>query len=292
MALSGNWKASRQTEVDVQNNLGTGWNPIHAIRDQEGRNIALNRGSDVAVIPDQYVIDPNLDDPAGYDTEFAYDATDDAIWGYGPDSGTSDRPSWGDEGKYRDQTQTPTPPWPEWGPYTNGIPGGTTMRDNNRGADLSKRVKQRKSETVSEGWENKQSLPNAEDAVIANDSQIYMQTSMTQRDARRTGSQAAQGRANAARASIGSRIIGMRLKIWSGGERHYDMTPRTAEERIRPWWTRQAGTGDPALLESNAMEVRQPIARQVPAEPDQGDTTPLVDHTNYGFVSEDVLPYV
>jgi hypothetical protein len=296
MALTGNWKASTQVEAGALKQ-GPGWNPIHAMRDQTGRNIAPNQAatSHDDVVPHDWD-DPQfgpLDDPSSFGFGYGYENEDDVVFGYGPQSGTDDRPpynvvteQWRDNATALTETE-----WPEWGERESGVPGGDAQRHEDHGTLLSRRAKVRPTETVSEGWLNKIFQVQPNNPSLPDPSQLIMQTSMMQRDQTREGSQAAEGRASEFMAPIRSRIVGMRLKAFSGGQRHYDMQPREATEIIRPWWSRTAGTGDPDMLEVNDMRVREPITRTVPSEPDQGPSEPVVDHINYGFVQEDVIPY-
>jgi hypothetical protein len=114
---------------------------------------------------------------------------------------------------------------------------------------------------------------------------------MTQRDQVRTGSQTQ--RASEYHAPIRSRIVGMRLKPWSGGQRHYDMQPREQNQHIRAWWARSAGTGHRSWMAANEMYVSDPLQRTPPPNPYAG---PVIDDTGTtntgGYVGEDVIPYV
>lgn len=289
MALTGNWKAQTQVQAQASENWGNGFDPVHAIRaDADGRNIAPNVGASLGeVVPatwsdEQYV--PGI--------EYGY-TYDDSVFGYGTETGTDDRP----------RMDTVTPEWrgdsalmsedkqPSWGHDASGLPAGTTVRKHSHGSLLSRLIKVSPTETVSEGWEDKVHLPRPEDAGTADAAQLIMQTSMMQRDRTREGSQRSGSQSEYA-APITSRMIGPRIKPWSGGQRHYDMQPREASYVIRPWWGRSVGTGPAAHMTPNEMTVREPLTRQVPADPYQGadEPTPAAPD-NYGYVSEDVIPY-
>jgi hypothetical protein len=111
-----------------------------------------------------------------------------------------------------------------------------------------------------------------------------MQTSMQQRYQTRVNDHAVARGADGPRAGIESRVIGQRLKVYSGGERHYDMLPREQDDMPRPFYYRTAGTGDPANMAPNAMWEIDPIQRVTPPDPYLGaDETDL----GYGYTSED-----
>lgn len=288
MALTGNWKAQRQIQAQAADNWGNGFDPVHAVRaDADGRNIAPNVGASLGdVVPHDYT-----DQSYVPGSEYGY-TYDDAVFGFGPQTGTDDRPPLGvSTEQFRGNSvlmsEDAQPPWGE-GP--DGLPAGNTVRKHSHGSLLSRLVKQSPTETVSEGWEDKIHLPLPEDANTSDAVQYIMQTSMMQRDRTREGSQTS-GRASEYSAPIKSRMIGPRIKPWSGGQRHYDMTPRQAEAVVRPWWGRSAGTGPVEHLAPNEMQQRDPIQRSVPADPYQGTVPVEQPVANYGYVGEDVIPY-
>lgn len=142
-------------------------------------------------------------------------------------------------------------------------------------------------ETVTEGWRNK---PKGKDAVAepSDPSQYEIQTSMRQRDQTRVNDHAVSRATDAPRASIMSRIVGQKLKIYSGQMRHYDMTPRTQTQNVRPFSYRTAGTGLRRRMLPNAMFDQYPIQRTPPPEPSTG---PLEENLSqdYGYTPEDVV---
>jgi len=145
------------------------------------------------------------------------------------------------------------------------------------------------SETVSEGWRNK---PKGAKAVAepSDPSQYEMQTSMRQRDETRVNDASVARATDAPRASIMSRIVGQKLKIYSGERRHYDMTPRTQTPYVRPFSYRTAGTGLRRRMLPNAMFDQYPIQRTPPPEPSTG---PLEEDLgeDFGYTPEDVGYY-
>jgi hypothetical protein len=138
-------------------------------------------------------------------------------------------------------------------------------------------------ETVSEGWINKATSTVA-DAIPADDSQVFMQTSMTQRYRTRTNANAVERGTDAPRSSIDSRVMAMVEKVYSTGERSYDMEPREQDDIPRPFYYRTAGTGDASYMAPNEMWEVAPIQRTPPADPTLGpDETDL----QFGYTPED-----
>lgn len=281
-ALTGAWKAKAAgTQFsDYVGSLkwGTGWNPIHAERGGEGRNIAPYEQS--SVIPTDLTVQYDPHDPA-YSPEDAPSH----LWGYGYETGTADRPGWDAPDPRGDVQQD----WPSWGGTSSGMPRGEHIRSVNKGADATVSMKVTPRENPTQGWLNK-ATSVVEDAGVSDPSQYEMQTSMRQRDQVRAGSQVAAGRENEYDAPIHSRIPAMKLKVYSGGERHYDMTPRDQDVIIRPFWARTAGTGYREWLAPNEMYVSTPLDRNVPDNPYTGSETP-VDNSDtgmYGYTSEDI----
>lgn len=269
---------------------GTGVNAVHGIRaDSDGRNIAPNRGATYAdVIPLEV---------QGIPPTFGYTAEDEtsAIWGYGTGTGTDDRPRMNErtEEWRTDSTLLTEDPQPPWGHDPAGLPAGTAVRKHSHGSLLSRISKQRKTGTAQDAWRNKRH-DGVNDPALPDPSQLIMQTSMMQRDRTRAGSQTS-GRADEHDTPIASRIVGMRVKyLGGGGYRHYDMEPREATEHIRPWWSRTAGSADPAMLQPNEEQPITPIVRNPPPDPWQGEDVGGDNSSaqgTYGYVGEDVIPY-
>lgn len=140
------------------------------------------------------------------------------------------------------------------------------------------------SETVSEGWLNKATGEVAE-SKPPDESQLTIQTSQTQRFRTRTNANAVLRATDAPRASIDSRVEGMIVKVYSTGERSYDMEPREQDDIPRPFYYRTAGTGDPTYMQPNEMWTVDPIQRTPPPDPSLGpDET---DVSQYGYTPED-----
>lgn len=145
------------------------------------------------------------------------------------------------------------------------------------------------SETVSEGWLNKpQGMPA--DSKPSSDNQLIIQTSMRQRYATRNNTQAVTRGTDDPRAEIASKVTGQRLKVYSGGERHYDMLPKEQDTILRPFWFRTAGTGRPGEMVPNTLWSIRAVQRIPPADPSMGVAETAIDNT-YGYTTEDTQYY-
>lgn len=284
-AVTGSWKAKFAGHQILADQWGTGYNPIHATRKGEGRNTAPD-GSSV-------LIDPSLvtDEYRGAD-DYGYSCEDDTsiLWGYGTETGTADSPRWGEDAELTSgSTNIPSSKtaYPPWGPYPEGVPGGSAIRAEDHGAEVTYTSKQQQYESGAGGWQNKVTS-EVNDAVVSDPSQYEMQTSMTQRDKVRTGSQAASGRANEYDAPIASRIEPMMEKKWSDdAHRRYDMTPKAQDMIVRPWYMRTAGTGEASDMLVNAVDLNSPLNRRPPENAYVGDLVGGDDTAGYGYMSED-----
>lgn len=274
MALTGAWKDARSVQSGARK-WGTGINPIHSSHSGGvGRDIAPTGSEPVdTLLTTQYDEDGWTNDPWAVENHESP-----------RDIGMFDRPNYGDSPQH---ARSSAGDFPEWGPYVQGIPGGTEIRTHKHGSDDQSTPNQNPTETVSEGWRNKVH-GSVEDAVTADMSQVLMQTSMVQRDKVREGSQRS-GSQDDARAPIRSRITGQRIKIYSGGRRHEDMQPKTQTQRLRPFWNRSAGVADSRMLAPNAQKPVTPRTRTVPSDPYTGP--PVSDAANYGYQDEDLIPY-
>jgi hypothetical protein len=280
MAISGAWKAGQAQSGSLK--WGTGWNPIHAIADQDPAikqtpkltfDGAITVPGDVGIIEDTY----------GWTEE---DANYPGIqtYGYSVQSGTADRPSWGSE--ELDKRSATAERFPPWGPETGGdLPGGADIRSLDHGSDVTNSYKQHPSEPVTEDWLNKEhGTPGV--AEEADPSQVFMQTSMTQRDKTRSGSQIS-GTASDQDADIHSRVVGQKVKVLPGGDRHYDMRPFDQDLIIRPFLFRQAGTGDRNWMLPNEMYTQTPLQRAPIPDPYQGQEVPLGGPDDFGYADGD-----
>lgn len=277
MAITGAWK-DRKALQSGSLRQGTGWHAIHAQRAGQGRGTAPD-APDTA-IDESVVGDYGTDDLALSDEDAA-----EALYGYGTGTGTADRARYGEE----ENRSATTPAFPAWGPrLRNGRPRGEHVRSLDHGAENSTASKtDYVTGPQAAGWQNKVHNASPEDAVTSDPSQYEMQTSMKQRDQVRAGSQAS-GSASQYEAPIASRIPGERLRVFSGGIRHYMMTPREQTFRIRAYWRRNAGTADPRSLLPNSMVVRTPAQRVPPPDPYQGT---MLQGTPAGYMEEDTIPY-
>lgn len=252
MAITGNWKGRADKFVGAAK-WGTGVNKIHAVNVGEGRNIANTPVS--TMLPSSIL---GSDHHGDFGENFA--ASPD--WGYGPQTGTSLRPSLGESDNARPQNF----------PALNQ--NGRRIRSINNGAENTTMAKEVPSETVSEGWRNK-STDGVDVSLQPDPSQLVVQTSAVQLHKTRAGSQTPSGRANQYDAPITQTIIGKRVKPFSTGKRLYDMQPKEQTVNyIRPYWARTAGTGNVAWMAANEDWLNDPMTREIPAPADTGPSTP------------------
>jgi hypothetical protein len=275
MAITGNYLES--VGYATARKWGTGWNPVHAVDAEIPRidkPVPTEQGPNT---PGPETLPEGLLNPQDEAPEYGYTDEEFAsmVWGYGPQTGTSDRPA-PDVSTAQNRGYTPQG-YPGMG-NDPGPPGGAGMRSEEHGdiAGVAAKLGD-KEETVGEGWVNKVD-GGVIDATVSDPSQYEMQTSMTQRDKVREGSQAQAGRASEYLAPIGSwrPTWGVRIKPWSGGRRHWDMTPRRQDQMIRPFWYRQAGTGYRQWMEANEAFNYQvePLQRSPVPDPYAGQEVP------------------
>lgn len=144
-------------------------------------------------------------------------------------------------------------------------------------------------ETVSEGWENK----NAGEILIAETSspdQYERRTSMQQVNPRpgRNNAAAVLRGTDDARFNIMTRLTGMKQKPWSEGQRLDDMFPFQQDLMMRPWWYRRAGVGRQNWMTANEFIGQDPIQRDPPSEPDLGDHESMGNSgPDFGYAPED-----
>lgn len=276
MPITGTWADARAYQSGARK-WGSGWNPIHAVPDSYGGRSGKAPTTETGPNgPTVASLNPDIVDP-WTDVEYGYMAEDfsSTVWGYGVQTGTADRP--GLSGTTERTRGATTKDWPSAGPYQGGTPGGEKIRAQKHGeiAKLQAKLGD-KEETVGEGWENKV-VGDVEDARIPDDSQLIIQTSRIQRDKVRSGTQNPNsGTASEQMAPIGSwrPTWGQRIKPWSGGRRHYDMTPREQNEMIRPFWYRNAGTGYQEWLAANRQRHQVALQRQPVPDPYAGNLIP------------------
>lgn len=271
--IKGSWSAVNTVPYASAAVWGTGINPVHELYGStplriEGRNddkpdVHSPRGAPVDYIETR--------EPWGYTAE------DTAATPFIRD----DLPTWDEEtGQFRDNTDD----HPAY-----DAPGVTKTRFRSMfGGARKANYKAPDSwpnETVTEGWRNK-AKGEAADAKPSDPEQYEMQTSMTQRYRTRANDHAVARGTDEVRATIDSRVAGQKLKIYSEGERHYDMFPYQQDSIPRGFWYRHAGTGAQHEMLPNEMVVISPMQRVPPPDPALGVTE--TDSTlDYGYTAED-----
>lgn len=165
-------------------------------------------------------------------------------------------------------THAQTGMFPSWGKGRYPIPGGTTWRSYKIGSSWKEQIPQQQPYgSVSEGWLNKEH-GQINDAGTSDPSQYELWTSMRQRDLSK-GNESAQLRGtDDPRSSIPTRLVGIKVKEFSGGKRHEEMTPKEQLERPRPWLHRTGGVAP--MYGVNDMYVSEPMIREIPVDPYQG----------------------
>lgn len=144
-------------------------------------------------------------------------------------------------------------------------------------------------ETVSEGWLNKVTSFVA-DAAPSNPSQYEVFTSMRQRYGVRDNGRAQMRDTDCARSRISSRVMPMVEKVYSTGERSYDMFPYQIDQIERPFRYRTAGVGPTEWLLPNEYNHLDPVQRTPPADPATG-VPEVVEPGAYGYTGEDAMYY-
>lgn len=320
---TGAWRASAVSATGYTgiSKWGTGVNPIHGIAGAgeslrtEGTKLnydptTAGAGDNTGTYTDEllgqgYSVEDN---PGQY---YGYNVNDPEIWGYGELTGTADRPSWGTEqgdryssedgwglpnpppdteplpGDPRGKTQNSTSSgFPSWGGSRKPGPAGRFIRAIRRGGtEAITAARVLPNEDVAQGWTNK-THGIAADSRPSDDSQIFMQTSMTQRYQTRAGSQRS-GSQSTFSAPIESRVVGQKVKNWTREDspRHWDMLPYEQQDFLRPFLSRQAGTGYREWMYSNDMYVSPVIQREPPSDPELGPVAGGVE--DYGYSNED-----
>jgi hypothetical protein len=187
-----------------------------------------------------------------------------------------------------DDFMTGVPPWTDRPEVTRGDPGefpppSLQARPNGPSGNFFRTIHQKgmlraahmpasfPTETVTEGWDNKLS-GTVLDAETSDPAQYERQTSMQQVNpaAGRNNALAVARGTDEDRANIMTRLTGMKIKPWSTGQRLDDMFPFQQDLILRPWWYRQAATGDDSWLAANEFQATLPIQRNPPSEPYYG----------------------
>jgi hypothetical protein len=273
-ARSGAWKRSQGVPYSGAGVWGTGIHPVHAVYGEGAPVRQGGRDERLHTAPFEGRSDST---------------TDRELWGYTDDDSSfvgvdyDERPNWGEQPEGHRANTELQPPW--------NVPGAVNerFRATRDGAYRTFRGQQPSTgyivptETVSEGWKNK-IAGEVSVAKPADVSQLERQTSMQQRFRTRNNGHSVDRGTDEPRAGIASRVMGKVVKVYSGGERHYDMFPRQQDTILRPFWYRTAGTGNPNEMIPNAQMHQVPIQRTPPPDPALGQQEISQD---YGYTAED-----
>lgn len=300
MAISGAWMERYGTALPYADasKWGTGINPIHAVRVTEPRQPPENNTGYIEAIPASEATSGFVETgpPWGYDpTDIA--GLDVFASEYQAINGIPFiQDNWPDWEETTPQTRATVPPdssrpWGSSGGYKNILRSvfGGAYQANNKGPGFSYQIP---TETVSEGWLNKPStgklvageLPDAE---TSDPSQYEMQTSMTQRYKTQNNERAVTRGTDDDREPIDSRVAPMKLKVYSGEQRHIDMFPYQIDQIPRPFYYRTAGTGRPEEMAPNEMFVITTLQRTPPPDPSMGPEDTSLTEANGGYTEED-----
>lgn len=296
--ITGRWLRNNRVPYAGAEKWGTGINPVH----QFYGSAPLRTYGRNAQLPD---VTPPSEAPAGYietGPDWGYDPHDlagldvfadqqQAI--YGIPFIQDDWPSLGDT---TTQTRADIPvnsarPWGSSGGYKNILRSvfAGAYQANNRGPGFSYEIP---TETVSEGWLNKPSTGrlvsgDLPDSMPSDPVQYEVQTSMTQRYKTQSNDRAVLRDTDDEREPIESRVAPMKLKVYSGEERHIDMFPYQIDQMPRPFYYRTAGTGRAAEMEPNEMFVITTVQRTPPPDPSMGPEDSTLTESNGGYTAED-----
>jgi hypothetical protein len=297
---------------------GTGVDPIHSyygegpplrMLGREGSiggspvdNSASARGRDYQTPGHSSGIDPPQEVTWGYPAlDYAPDS-----FGMGADAPIShgdvappvfqymdDRPAWNEpvESQKIRQDASTMPSWGTSGRVMRAIRNGShryrLYPESTQGfyAPISaEQVDGIPTETVSEGWLNKVTSFTAY-AEPSDPSQYEVQTSMRQRFGTRDNHRAQARGTDEARSKIASRVEAMVEKVYSTGERAYDMFPYQQDQIDRPFRYRTAGVGPSDWMTANEYNAVSPVIRTPPADPSQGSN----EVTEFGYTQEDSM---
>lgn len=295
--ITGSWGRTYTVPYASAAKWGTGINPIHQFYGSEPLRV-YGRNQEM----------PDVTPPHAADADFIEYA---APWGYQPEDIAGldvfqiDSPE-----ENRKGLQFIQDGWPDWGQttpetrgkvdprsvYPVGSPGiiASRIREFRYGPrDVDSEVSNEiPTETVSEGWLNKPASgmgegESGDDVVVSDPSQYEVQTSMTQRHKTKVNDRAVLRGTDESRTAIESRIAPMKLKVYSGEERHYDMFPVQMDDIPRPFWYRRAGTGRSVEMQVNEMVVVAPLQRTVPPDPSMGMQDIDIHSEAFGYTDED-----
>lgn len=302
---------------------GTGIDPIHAYYGEGPPLRMLGRDGHLGSSPvaresprdreyqqaaDSQSLDPPQEVTWGYDVDYGPDS-----FGQGPDSPISlvdttfavtqfmdDHPSWNvapEQARLRSDASTQAP-WGTGGGIMRAIRAGAARYRLNPEEQLTGQgdgyqpisaepSNSNPTETVSEGWLNKTTTFVAE-AEPSSVEQYEVQTSMRQRFGIRDNMRAVARATDDERSRIASRVEAMIEKVYSTGERSYDMFPYQIDQIERPFRNRTAGLGPAEWMQANEYSPVTPVRRTPPPDPSMG---PAEVSDDYGYTAEDTMYY-
>jgi hypothetical protein len=255
MARLPSWRDQLQQSYVGARKWGTGVNSVHSqYTGYEGRNIAPGNyePANAELVAEHYgFTQEDLD---------AVEVTTDIQW-------MGAHPNLDDPSIRGKQDQMPS-----WGYGKTPGPQGAGKRSIRQAMNpRESTVNQIQSGSGAAGWINKL-FGSVLDSTTSDESQLYVQTSMVQRDKVQTNERAVMRGTDDPRHEIPSRITGMKIKVYSGDYRHDDMQPKEQAFGYRAWRYRTAGM-DPRtreLIQSNEMYVSEPIRRDLPTDVNVG----------------------
>lgn len=295
--VTGQWQRIYTVPYAGAQKWGTGINPIHQFYGSEPLRVYGRQNE----VPD--ITPPHMAMPDAVELE--------SPWGYQPeDIAGLDVFQISSADENRHGLNFIQDGWPDWGqttPETRGSADPATVYPVGSAGIIASHIRALRygprdvdsevsnevpTETVSEGWVNKPASGMGEgqsgDAVIVSDpSQYEVQTSMTQRHKTLNNDRAVKRDADEPREPIDSRIAPMKLKLYSGEQRHIDMFPVQMDDIPRPFWYRRAAVGRDLEMLPNEMVVIQPLQRTPPPDPSLGPQEIDVPSDGYGYTSED-----
>lgn len=270
MAIRGAWARTAMVTYSGERVWGTGVHPIHGVYGAGDPRWEIREKDLEHTPPHNAQVDPTRDREL-----WGYTSEDRPFAGIEYDA----RPPWdATTTQFRDRNAVMHPAW--------NTPQSVNedFREYRGGAQRvnENQVDSVPSETVTEGWRNKVAGNVVAEPKPSDPSQYERQTAMQQRFQTRTNHNAVTRGTDAEREPIKSRVVPQKIKLWSGGERHYDMFPKQQDEIIRPFWYRTAGTGDPEMMTSNQQHPRMPIQRTPSPDPALGPTEEQIGG-QYGY---------
>ncbi len=210
-----------------------------------------------------------------------------------------DRPTWGNETETsQNRLTSQMPSWGHGGRFFRAIRDGAARyrlfpQESEEGGHYApisaEQPNSLPTETVSEGWINKTTsfVANAEPS---DPSQYEVQTSMRQRFGTRDNTRAQARTTDDPRSNIASRVEAMIEKVYSTGERSFDMFPYQIDQIERPFRYRTAGVGPAEWMIVNEYGTITPVQRTPPPDPAMG-VPEVPESASYGYTGEDSMYY-